>query len=204
MNRTAFACTLIGLATVSAAETFPVTADAVFTFQGNEIVISRTSVVDPTTITALTQISATCATPCLSPMTVAENVATLGELDVIQFLSSQVETGDGLLVDARNPDQRTVGIIPASVNIPATTVSPENPYRNEIIMALGAEQFEGIFDFSDVMTLVVFDAGPATNDAQTLISDLLGAGYPPDKIAYYRGGMQVWTTLGLTTAEPPQ
>lgn len=201
MKRTALACLLIGLGmgltTAAADDALPVTADAVFTFQGQEITISRASTVDTATLTALTQIS--CAAPCLSPMAVADDVQTLGELDVIEFLSSQVETGEGLLIDARLPDARALGFIPASVNVPAATLSPENPYRNEILMALGAEQFEGIFEFSSALSLVVYDGGPATQDAPTLISDLLAAGYPPEKIAYYRGGMQVWTTLGLST-----
>jgi len=102
------------------------------------------------------------------------------------------------------PDDRAVGFIPASVNIPSATVSPLNPYRDEILMALGAEQFQGIFNFDDALTLVVFDGGPATQDAPALITDLLDAGYPTDKIAYYRGGMQVWTTLGLSTIEGAQ
>jgi rhodanese-related sulfurtransferase len=187
----------MGLPPAAAGDTLPVTADAVFTFQGEEITISRASTIDLETLTSLTQVS--CAAPCLSPMAVAENVPTLGELDVIDFLSSQVETGDGLLIDARMPEARALGFIPASVNIPTATLAPENPYRDEILMALGAEQFQGIFDFSDALTLVIFDGGPATQDAPALISDLLAAGYPPQKIAYYRGGMQVWTTLGLST-----
>ena len=199
MKRTALACTLIGLATIASGDGLPVTADAVFSFNGQEFVITRTSTPDPTTLNALAGSVATCPAPCLSPMTAAENVPTLGELDVIEFLSSQVEAGDGLLVDARLPDDRAIGFIPASVNIPAATVAPSNPYRDEILMALGAEQFQGIFSFDDAISLVVFDSGPATQDAPTLIKDLLDAGYPAEKIAYYRGGMQVWASLGLST-----
>jgi len=65
-------------------------------------------------------------------------------------------------------------------------------------MALGAEQFQGIFSFDDVLRLVIYDDGPATQEASAFITDMLDAGYPADKIAYYRGGMQVWATLGLT------
>ena len=199
MNRTALACTLTGLSSALAADSLPVTADAVFTFNGQEFVISRTSTPNPTTLTAITHANSNCPAPRLSPMAVAENVPTLGELDVIQFMSAEVASGDGLLIDARLPADRAAGFIPASVNIPAATVSPDNPYRDEILMALGAEQFQGIFNFNDVISLVVFDSGLATQDAPTLITDLLSAGYPADKIAYYRGGMQVWATLGLTT-----
>jgi len=32
------------------------------------------------------------------------------------------------------------------------------------------------------------------------IHSLTRMGYPPSKIKWYRGGMQAWETLGLTTA----
>ena len=199
MKRTALACTLMAIATASAAEQLPVTADAVFMFNGQEFTISRASTIDQTTITALSQTSATCPSPCLSPMIVARNVPTMGELEVIDFLSNQVESGEGLLIDARLPADRALGFIPASVNVPAATVAPTNPYRDEILMALGAEQFQGVFNFTDAMSLVVFDAGPATQDASALITDLIAVGYPAEKIGYYRGGMLVWSTSGLST-----
>lgn len=189
----------MAIATASAAEQLPVTADAVFMFNGQEFTISRASTIDQTTITALSQTSATCPSPCLSPMIVARNVPTMGELEVIDFLSNQVESGEGLLIDARLPADRALGFIPASVNVPAATVAPTNPYRDEILMALGAEQFQGVFNFTDAMSLVVFDAGPATQDASALITDLIAVGYPAEKIGYYRGGMLVWSTSGLST-----
>ena len=133
MKRTALACILMASSTVCTAQTLPVTANAVFSVNGQEFTISRVSTLEQSTISAFIQLSPTCVAPCLSPMTAAPNVPTLGELVVIEFLSTQV------------------------------------------------------------------DSGPATQDAAALIVDLLAAGYPPEKIGYYRGGMQVWTTLGLST-----
>ncbi len=199
MKRTVLACTAIGLSGVAAAQTLPVTADAVFMFNGEEITISRSATLPQDSFDIVSRAYSDCPSPCLSPMTVAPNVATLGELDVIDFLSGPVEDGEGLLIDARLPEDRALGYIPASVNIPSATVAPENPYRNEILAALGAEQFQGIFSFDGALSLVVFDDGPATQDAPIFIRDMLAAGYPADKINYYRGGMQVWSTLGLTT-----
>ncbi|MCW1951643.1 MAG: hypothetical protein KIH44_009805 [Octadecabacter sp.] len=112
MKRTALACTLMAISTASAADLLPVTADGLFT-------ISRASTIDQTTFTALSQTSATCLSPCLSPMIVAPNVPILDELDVIEFLSDQAELGEGLLMDARLPADRALGFISASVNIPA-------------------------------------------------------------------------------------
>jgi hypothetical protein len=173
----------MSFSTVCAAEILPVTANAVFSVNGQEFTISRVSTLEQTKISALIHSSATCIDPCLSPMTAAPNVPTLGELDVIEFLSTQVDSGDGLLIDARLPEDRAL----------------TNPYRNEILLALGAQHYEGVFSFTDAISLMVYDSGPATQDAATLIVDLLAAGYPPEKIGYYRGGMQVWTTLGLST-----
>lgn len=201
MRRTALACTLMAFSTVCAAETLPVTANAVFTVNGQEFTISRVSTLEQSTISTLIQLSATCISPCLSPMTAAPNVATLGESDVIEFLSSQVESGGGLLIDAQLPDDRAMGYIAALVNIPAATLASSNSHRDEILMAQRAKHFQGVFSFSDAISLMVYDSGPATQYAATLIVDLLAAGYPPEKIeiGYYRGCMQVWTTLGLST-----
>ena len=205
MKRTALACIAIGASSVATAQTLPVTADAVFTFNDKEITISRSAVLPEESLDVVSRAYSACPAPCLSAMTAAPNVETFGELDVIEFLSGPVENGGGLLIDARQPEDRAAtGFIPASINIPTTTVGPENPFRNEILMALGAEQFQGIFSFDGAMSLVIFDDGPATQDAPTFITDMLEAGYPPEKISYYRGGMQVWTTLGLTTQKGAQ
>ena len=204
MKRTAFACLFVSVSTVCMSQTLPVTDDAVFTFNGQDITISRSAKLPDTAFEVVSRAASDCMAPCLSPMVAAPNVATIGELDVITFLSTHVEAGDGLLIDARLPEERASGFIPASVNIPTATIAPTNPYRDEILAALGAEQFQGIFSFDDAMSLVVYDDGPATQDAPTFITDMLDAGYPPEKVAYYRGGMQVWATLGLTIDGPAQ
>lgn len=85
--------------------------------------------------------------------------------------------------------------------MPTSLVQPENPYLSDIMLALGARSFEGTLNFSDAMPLIIFDDGPTTLDAPALITQLLGQGYPADKISYYRGGMLVWTALGLNTED---
>lgn len=199
MKRTVLAC-ICGILTGSAwAQSLPVTPDAVFTFNGEEITISRSATLPQDSFDVVSRAFSDCPAPCLSPMTVAPGVATFGELDVITFLSNDVDGGTGLLVDARLPEDRHTAFIPASVNIPSATVTPENPYRDDILQALGAAKFQNLISFDNAKTLVVFDDGPATQDAQIFILDMIAAGYPAEKINYYRGGMQMWTTLGLTT-----
>ena len=46
--------------------------------------------------------------------------------------------------------------------------------------------------------------GPACGQSPRAIRGLLDAGYPGDKIRYYRGGMQMWQLWGLTTVVPQQ
>lgn len=143
----------------------------------------------------------TCDPQCVAPYSVAEEIETLSEADVFAFLENKVGKNEGLMVDARMPDMRQMGAIPGSVSLPAQTLSTDNEFRDEILKALGARAFEGVFNFADAQSLVVFDSGPTQNDAGVLIGHLLDAGYPTDKIRYYRGGMQVWSVLGLTIQE---
>lgn len=186
------------LAAPAMAQDVPVTRNANFTFNGQDLTISRANQVDAALVAQFSRVTEGCERPCLAPMIAAEGVETLAEVDVIDFLSGPVAGGQGLLIDARLPTERSLGFIAASVNIPAATVTEDNPYRNEILKALGAREFDGALNFTDAMLLVVFDGGPSTSEAQSMITNLIDAGYPTDKIAYYRGGMQVWTTLGLS------
>ncbi len=36
------------------------------------------------------------------------------------------------------------------------------------------------------------------------VKGLLALGFPPEKILYYRGGMQAWQSLGLTVVVPEE
>lgn len=204
MRRRIFASLFAVFAAPVAADLLPVTQDAVFSVNGEQMVISRSSTIDPNRVATLGRTASDCAAPCIAPMIAAPGVQTLGELEVIAYLSGDVEAGSGLLIDARLPADRALGFIPASVNIPTLTLNPTNPYRDDILVALGAQTYEGVMSFDNAMTLVVFGAGPASMEASELVTSLISAGYPPERIGYYRGGMQVWAALGLSTLEVAQ
>ncbi|MDG1867021.1 MAG: rhodanese-like domain-containing protein [Yoonia sp.] len=129
------------------------------------------------------------------------DVQTVGEREVISFVADQVANGSGLLIDSRNAADRTSGFITASVNVPGKLLLPENPFLNDIMQAMGARSFKGSLNFADALPLMVFDYGPSTTNAPNLINSLLALGYPAEKISYYRGGMLVWTALGLNTED---
>jgi len=49
---------------------------------------------------------------------------------------------------------------------------------------------------------VLFCNGPWCDQSPRAIRGLRKIGYPADKLHYYRGGMQDWLIMGLTTIVP--
>lgn len=178
-----------------------VTAQAAFNFGGALIQISPNAANAATYASRFAAIPASCDPYCIAPQSAAVGIEALIEGQVLDFLVEKVGQNEGLLVDARMPEGRALGYIPGSVSLPHETSAPENEFRDEILKALGARAFEDVFNFADAQNLVVYDNGPTQNDAGVLISHLLEVGYPSEKIRYYRGGMQVWSVVGLTVQE---
>ncbi len=137
-----------------------------------------------------------CPPSCVTPMQAASGVATVGELEVLDFLELFVSEGRGLLVDARLPEAFSTGTVPGSVNVPASTLAPENPYRDDLLEALGVRSG----DFSGAFDLVLFAGGADDGLAAAAVRNLLDAGYPPTKLKFYRGGLKAWDGLGLSLA----
>lgn len=188
-----------GLTSSLLAQSNPEIMNAAFMINGVEKNINQAVTLDAAQLGAFHKPGPNCGPLCIAPFSAAGNVPTVGEREVINFVANVVSAGEGLLVDSRTPQDRAAGFIPASVNVPQNLVQPENPYMADILQALGARAFEGTLNFSDAMPLVIFDDGPTTSDALTLVAGLIGAGYPSEKLSYYRGGMLVWTALGLNT-----
>ena len=146
--------------------------------------------------------SRTCPPFCIHPMSAGDGVETVGELELIKFMESHVAQGDGYLVDSRIPDWHLKGTIPGAINIPFSTLSPINEYRDDILKALGGRKNGTTWDFSQASDLLLFCNGPWCDQSPRAISYLLDVGYPAGKLRYYRGGMQNWLLLGLNTVTP--
>lgn len=190
-----------GLATSLFAQTSPEVINAAFTLGGVAKTFDQSVTLDSAQIATFHRPDPSCGPLCITPQTAANGVQTVGEREVIAFVANVVSAGEGLLIDSREPDRRSTGFIAASVNVPTSLVQPDNPFMSDIMTALGARAFEGTLNFSDAMPLVIFDDGPTTSDAPALITQLISVGYPADKLSYYRGGMLVWTALGLNTED---
>lgn len=178
--------------------------DSSFVLNGQTFTIARTQDTAATITGEFARTSRPCPPHCLQPMTAADGVETYGELEVLTFLEDVVSTGAGLLIDTRPPEAFRQGSIPGAVNVPFITLDAENRYRADILQALGAVPLnDGNLDFDDAMSLTLFSGGIWSIDAAHAVSNLIAAGYPPEKLFYYRGGMQTWASVGLTV-RPPQ
>ncbi len=148
-----------------------------------------------------------CPPYCVQPMRIAPGIETIGELEVLDYMR-RIATGDSdvLLIDSRTEDWVARGTIPGAVNIPYKRLDPAFASPEQIAELLqlefGAAAADGLWSFDAVKTLVFFCNGAWCGQSPTNIKALLGFGYPADRIKWYRGGMQAWEALGLTTVKP--
>ncbi len=141
----------------------------------------------------------------IQPFQPIEGIETVSELDVLDFLQNKVAKNKGILVDARMPKWNKVGTIPGSTNIPFSILASKggkNPYIEKIFSLLGVTKEGGEWNFNDAQMLLIFDNGPWCQQGVRAMKNLVKLGYPKSKMLYYRGGMQYWEILGLTTIIP--
>ena len=170
-----------------------------FEFNGGTVFISRDQNTDARLPKDFTLTARACPPHCIEPTVAASGVATVTELDVIGFLQRDVTAGRGLLLDARLPEEFVSGSIPAAVNVPHATMVGSNPYLEDLLLALGAKGRLGAMSFEDAFDLLVFGEGPWSDTARRAVTHLIAAGYPSDKLRFYRGGMQMWNMFALNT-----
>jgi len=175
------------------------------THDGETVTIRREQDTENTVDERYALTSRECPPFCIQPASLHPDVETIGELEVLNYLQRRSEGDDSvLIIDSRTPDWVEQGTIPGSVNIPWTQLSQRqgaDPFTIHDIMTgqLGAEEQEGLWDFSNTKTLVLFCNGPWCGQSPANIRTLLRYGYPANRIKWYRGGMQNWENLGLTT-----
>ena len=176
----------------------------------SEVNIMRNQNQKNTVNPAFAKTSRKCPPFCIQPATLAPGVETIAELEMLEYLRRRSEGDDSvLIIDSRTPAWVAKGTIPGAINIPWTSLSPAKGADPISIGEILEEQFnarnlEGLWDFNDVRTLVMFCNGMWCGQSPNNIKILLGYGYPSHKIKWYRGGMQNWEILGLTTAKPIQ
>ncbi len=177
-------------------------ATATIDINGTQIQISRTQ--DTTALLSgeFAKTSRPCPEFCIQPMIPVAGVTPVAELEIVSFLQDFVAAGTGLVVDARLPEWFAKAAIPGAVNVPFAAIDPQNPYQTDILRALGATSTGDGLDFSNAMALVVYGNGPWDAQGTRAVQALVDAGYPTSLIRNYRGGLEDWLHLGLSTVAP--
>jgi 3-mercaptopyruvate sulfurtransferase SseA len=124
----------------------------------------------------------------LQPIIPVAGVTPVGELEVLDALGDQ----GFIVVDMREPRWRIEATIPGSSSIPFSDVVQR-------LSELGCSRTPHGWDCVDAKQVVVFCNGPACPQSPIAIHAMVDAGFPAEKLFYYRGGMQDWLVLGLTT-----
>ena len=202
----------------------PKTSSVMVMHNGKEVKLMRdqdnAAVVDP----AFGKTSRPCPPFCIQPMSLGEGIETIGEVEVIEY-AKKMSDGDKsiVLVDSRTPDWVARGTIPSAINISWVELTPKKGATTEGIMTVMTGKFgvtlkddkddvdvdeaiangdtSTVFDYAKAKTLVLFCNGMWCGQSPASIFALRKFGYPADKIKYYRGGMQDWKILGLTTVK---
>jgi len=133
--------------------------------------------------------SRSCPNFCVQPIKPAPGVTPIGELELLEFLKDP----DVVVVDGRVERDFATGAIPGAVNVPYTQAADR-------LHELGCEpDFDGfICDGEDVKSVALYCNGPWCAQSPTAARRMIEAGFPAEKIYYYRPGMQGWRMLGLT------
>ena len=204
----AFAASLVFSANVSAGKPVAIVKgmmDVSVKHDGKTVKIKRNQNNKNTVKDAFAKTSRPCPPFCIQPSELAPGVETIAEREVIDYIS-KMSAGDNtiLVVDSRTPDWVKKGTIPGAKNIPWTKLNPAKGADPVSILEIMEEEFgvtesEGLLNFSKAKTLVMFCNGMWCGQSPNNIKNLLKFGYPAHKIKWYRGGMQDWEILGLTT-----
>ncbi len=136
-------------------------------------------------------------------MIIEEGVETIGELEFIQYMKQAQNNENILIIDSRTPGWYERLRIPGSLNIPF-----EYFYEEEDAIEVLEDEFNVIvnedksLNFTNAATLIIYCNGYWCGQTPAMIKNakysLLKLKYPKEKIKYYRGGMQAWTSMGFT------
>lgn len=156
-----------------------------------QVEISRIQDTDHVVTGEWARTSRPCPEFCIQPMSPAEGVTTIGELELLAALQDPEVT----VVDSRTPDWYAGGTIPGALNMPYTEMTDR-------LGELGCElDFEG-WDCTNARKVALFCNGLWCGQSPEAIRRMIEEGYPAERISYYRGGMQSWRVLGLTVTQP--
>lgn len=140
----------------------------------------------------------------ISPIQINDDIKTFGELEVIEFMQKAQTDKNMVLVDARLPVWYQKLTIPTAINLPFPNFDKaKNPVDfSDMLETIGISEKNGVYNFKNAKTLVLFCNGIWCPQSTWAIENLLKIGYPAQKLKWYRGGLESWALLNLTTITP--
>jgi len=138
----------------------------------------------------------------LSPMQIHPDVETFGELEVLDFLEEMQDDESMLFIDCRTQEWFEALSIPGALNVPFIYFTEHGKWEKEKQQAMklfGIIKTNEGYDFSQAKTILFFCNGIWCRQSPQMIEALLTMGYPPVKMKWYRGGLQSWLNVGMTS-----
>lgn len=137
------------------------------------------------------------------PISLSKGLETLGELEFIEYMKKAQTDETIAIIDSRKPGWFDKLRIPGAINVPFTNFDEKDTAIEMMEDEMGVVQKDdGTLDFSNAKTLALYCNGYWCGQTPGMVKNakfaLLKMGYPVEKIKYYRGGMQAWTSLGFT------
>ena len=138
------------------------------------------------------------------PMTIAPGIETLGEIEFIKMMEEASVDDSILVLDTRTENWHNDLRIPCTTNVSFKNFADNKDdalfYLTEMFGV--SEGDDGSLNFDNAKTLVGYCNGYWCGQTPSMFAraafSLVSLGYPADKLKYYRGGMQAWTSLGLS------
>jgi len=131
----------------------------------------------------------------IQTISINEDIQTIAEIELLSFIENKNKHSiDSVLIDVRLKEQYNKETIPSAINIPLSLIEDKHKL-DKICILLDINQ-------ESAKNIILFDDGVWSNDVNKFIDIFLKSNYPKTKIYYYRGGIQMWKILGLTTVSP--
>lgn len=144
----------------------------------------------------------TSAGKTIYPMQIHKDIQTFGEMEVMAFIKKMQDDKSMLFIDSRDEEWYEYRTIPGAENMHYVYITMPKVFEKEYIASLeklGIIQKDNSFDFSKAKTILLFCNGSWCSQSPKMIKALLDLGYPPEKIKWYRGGIQAWLVAGMTS-----
>ena len=142
----------------------------------------------------------------IQPVNLGQGIETIGELELLDYMQRAQTDDSVIVVDTRTPGWHANIRIPCTLNVPYTDFGDNyDDALFQLTESFGVlENEDGSLDFSQAKTIVGYCNGYWCGQTPAMYiraeNALTKLGYPSDKLKYYRGGMQAWTSLGLTVS----